>query len=1379
MSSLLTRQPDHEDGSNGRGLSLLCLDGGGVRGLSSLHILQRLVEQIDPVNPPKPCDCFDMICGTSTGGLIAIMLGRLKMTVTECIREYEQLSASVFTKRRHRLNWKGQLQGRFDHEALEDGIKTLLKRVSISEDELLKETDGAPQCKVFVSTMRQEISDIVNFTSYYSPTWGASMLDRVRIWEAARATSAATSFFEPCVIDGKSFVDGATGANNPIHQLWAEASSIYGDHDGGTWKLEDHLRCLVSIGTGTPSSKPFGPDMKEVAASLRAIATSAESVAQTFEREHPHLVNKGVYFRFNVTNGLQGIGLEEANRLREIEALTSNYCASPAVTKNITACATRIVCAEAVESSSWAQQAMLQFNSLPTPQTSERFDKRSMRTSRRIDVQRFTHCRAFQGWLHGAPQSLICITSETISSGDTTATFPLAAKLADHLVRTSLEGYRICYVNCFWALDKPKIFRPLAILEEYRKETNQISGGRDIVDMVLETLFHQLLRHISHTRSFLEAYAKSLPEDRAVEFREQMIATGMLTGRDIVPFLKYLIRSSRMKVLMAVDGVDYLPEKDRTAVMAHIALLSQDSHQTRILLCGASSMIEVGGAANVAVVTDFTEANECQVSLRFDELNVRKSQIAPAAAGTVEWIWQHPVYHSFISQPKGLLWICGKPGSGKSVLAKCIQRRLLESDPWGGLIGDWFYHNRRSADFIRHKSFLRSALWHFLDQSPKLFTEYFQEAYRTMDPMDSSQWTSEILVDIFKKICQGPSHVICILDAMDEAENSTVLDLLRDIVNDKRGSNASFIILSRPDIDIERRFDGIPGLMVEDENTHDIHKIIELGLGSLQQSIHSLNFGAASRLAAPRSVIRRSRFGSIAASQAREEQTIRRIRETLLSKAQGSILWVKLVLDQLDKSTRECGGATLDDMEAIVEKIPKELAQFYRQMLESLIDSKPPATVEDIRKALMWISAAGELHEVTLESLWEALALLKDGFRSETLDDIWQRQMLISTYDELWRKVYSMCGPFIEVFNPGVSVEESRLNRFKAESIVQLMHQSVRDFFSDPIAAKELHFTRSEAIDLVQRHLSHYLEVMAKDHARISELRAQKPEELVGRLSEQRLMQLAFKSTATRNVQGTLHRAIGNWALEPFSNRRDEQLLINAIESFLEFNNCYWHIGMETLNLGRLLYHACREGLVTAVKNLLSLDWLSLNKMKHPFDTILFGCIYFAASRSRSPNITVELDLPQTCDPRKRHLLNKANGLEESLGQAVWCSQPWTVQLSVTRHREGQAKRHAITFSEWCPFLDILCGGKSLAYMRKRNSESGQNQEVHSTHQDDAKKLDGTSSGLMGMALCEEDGDFIVAPMDDIENAILASLQLTRRFPTLKSPVAALTFSQR
>jgi patatin-like phospholipase/acyl hydrolase len=62
---------------------ILSLDGGGVRGLSTLLILRDIMEEIGrkmgTSTPAKPCDYFDLIGGTSTGGLIAIMLGLLGM----------------------------------------------------------------------------------------------------------------------------------------------------------------------------------------------------------------------------------------------------------------------------------------------------------------------------------------------------------------------------------------------------------------------------------------------------------------------------------------------------------------------------------------------------------------------------------------------------------------------------------------------------------------------------------------------------------------------------------------------------------------------------------------------------------------------------------------------------------------------------------------------------------------------------------------------------------------------------------------------------------------------------------------------------------------------------------------------------------------------------------------------------------------------------------------------------------------------------------------------------------------------------------------------------------------------------------------------------
>jgi patatin-like phospholipase/acyl hydrolase len=69
-------------------LRILSLDGGGIRGLSSLYILKSIMDQFERdrtsedttvPSPLRPCDVFHLVCGTSTGGLIALMLGRLEM----------------------------------------------------------------------------------------------------------------------------------------------------------------------------------------------------------------------------------------------------------------------------------------------------------------------------------------------------------------------------------------------------------------------------------------------------------------------------------------------------------------------------------------------------------------------------------------------------------------------------------------------------------------------------------------------------------------------------------------------------------------------------------------------------------------------------------------------------------------------------------------------------------------------------------------------------------------------------------------------------------------------------------------------------------------------------------------------------------------------------------------------------------------------------------------------------------------------------------------------------------------------------------------------------------------------------------------------------
>jgi len=70
-------------GPSARRIRILSLDGGGFGDLSKLLILNYLMKRVQREENlstvPYPCDYFDLICGSSMGGFIALMLGRLRM----------------------------------------------------------------------------------------------------------------------------------------------------------------------------------------------------------------------------------------------------------------------------------------------------------------------------------------------------------------------------------------------------------------------------------------------------------------------------------------------------------------------------------------------------------------------------------------------------------------------------------------------------------------------------------------------------------------------------------------------------------------------------------------------------------------------------------------------------------------------------------------------------------------------------------------------------------------------------------------------------------------------------------------------------------------------------------------------------------------------------------------------------------------------------------------------------------------------------------------------------------------------------------------------------------------------------------------------------
>ena len=168
--ALATQQGEEPNPIDRNGLCLLSLDGGGVRGLSTLYILKGLMTRLNHerqagnLPPAKPCEVFDLIGGTSTGGyvhslfsapstdisrLVAIMLGRLEMDVDECISAYNKLMQNVFDGKSSWLpvGWTGKTKALFDSKRLKAAIEEVISLHGASNTDLLN--NGSPRgCRV-------------------------------------------------------------------------------------------------------------------------------------------------------------------------------------------------------------------------------------------------------------------------------------------------------------------------------------------------------------------------------------------------------------------------------------------------------------------------------------------------------------------------------------------------------------------------------------------------------------------------------------------------------------------------------------------------------------------------------------------------------------------------------------------------------------------------------------------------------------------------------------------------------------------------------------------------------------------------------------------------------------------------------------------------------------------------------------------------------------------------------------------------------------------------------------------------------------------------------------------------------------------------------
>ncbi|XP_069551321.1 calcium-independent phospholipase A2-gamma-like [Brachyistius frenatus] len=278
----------HHEPVKGRGIRILSIDGGGLRGLVALQTLHKL----EALTGKPIYKLFDYICGVSTGAVLGFMLGVFQIPLNECDDLYRKLGSDVFKQNvivgTVKMGWSHAF---YDSEAWENILKEKMG------SHLLVETSRNPECPKVAA-----VSTIVNrgtplkafvFRNYnLLPGMRSHYLGGChhQIWQAIRATSAAPGYFQEFTLGSDLHQDGGLLINNPTALAVHECKCLWPNTP---------LECVVSLGTGryeTPGKNSTSyTSLKTKLTNVISSATDTEEVHAMLDAFLP----PDSYFRFN------------------------------------------------------------------------------------------------------------------------------------------------------------------------------------------------------------------------------------------------------------------------------------------------------------------------------------------------------------------------------------------------------------------------------------------------------------------------------------------------------------------------------------------------------------------------------------------------------------------------------------------------------------------------------------------------------------------------------------------------------------------------------------------------------------------------------------------------------------------------------------------------------------------------------------------------------------------------------------------------------------------------------------------------------------------------------------------------------------------------
>jgi len=187
-------------------VQVLSLDGGGLKGLYSASVIKLIEQQLGH----SISDHFDIITGTSTGGLIALALSRGK-SGEDIQNFYLDNGEKIFPSRGlsgFLRKFKSIIFSKYNNESLETVLKNLLKETDGSQP-LLRDSPKRLIIPTYLSEVSQPRLLKTPHASRLKNDW------RMPMWAVGMATTAAPTFLPSFHYQNRTYLDGGVWANNP------------------------------------------------------------------------------------------------------------------------------------------------------------------------------------------------------------------------------------------------------------------------------------------------------------------------------------------------------------------------------------------------------------------------------------------------------------------------------------------------------------------------------------------------------------------------------------------------------------------------------------------------------------------------------------------------------------------------------------------------------------------------------------------------------------------------------------------------------------------------------------------------------------------------------------------------------------------------------------------------------------------------------------------------------------------------------------------------------------------------------------------------------------------------------------------------------------